>query len=136
MLTKLKPFNWLLPLLFIPILAYCSTLIQLRQIAAPNAVSLIGSDGNTLGPVTVGAGLSLNGGSLTATGALPAIVDITATASTANSFPIPAGKSVCIVARNGLTMAQGVDFSVASGVITFLSNPSIQAGEQIQLACW
>ena len=63
----------------------------------------------------------------------PSISVTTVTASTTNSFPIPAGRSVCIVSRN-ISQSPGVDYSQSGGSIIFSTSPAV--GDVVQLNCW
>jgi hypothetical protein len=59
----------------------------------------------------------------------------TVTASTPNSFPLPAGAvdQVCIVTRN-IAQSPGVDYTITNGVLVFTTVPSV--ADVVQLNCW
>jgi hypothetical protein len=59
----------------------------------------------------------------------------TVMATTANSFPLPAGAidQVCIVTRN-IAQSPGVDYTITNGVLVFTTAPSV--ADVVQLNCW
>ena len=63
----------------------------------------------------------------------PVQVVTSVTASTTNSFPIPSGKTTCIVTRN-IAQSPSVDYSVVSGAVVFFQTPAV--GDIVQLNCW
>lgn len=63
----------------------------------------------------------------------PSISVIRVDLDTANSFPIPAGKSVCIVTRN-VAQSQGFDYNVVNNNVVFVDTPSL--GDIVQLNCF
>lgn len=54
-------------------------------------------------------------------------------ATTPNSFPIPQGRTVCIVTRN-IAQSPGIDYNVTNGAIIFTQVPSL--GDVVQLNCF
>jgi hypothetical protein len=66
----------------------------------------------------------------------PTITVTQVTSTTANSFPIPSGKSTCIVTRN-IAQSQGIDYTVqgtSPAVVIFNQAPIV--GDVVQLNCW
>lgn len=128
---------WLI-LLLVPLVAYCSTLVNTNQISWPLVSGLLTSSATgQLSVSTIGAGLQLVGGVLSVQAPVtnaPAITVTTVTAATPNAFPVPAGKSTCLVTRN-VAQSQGVDYLInSSSQVVF--NPVPAVGDVVQLACW
>jgi len=63
----------------------------------------------------------------------PVITVQKVTDTTPNSFPIPAGKSICIVSRN-IAQSPDEDYVIFNGQIRFKFG--IQAGDMVQLVCF
>lgn len=127
-------------LILVPLaLATCATFVQLNQIAAlPSAngsVVVVGAAG-ALGTATL-QGLTLQGGVLSvpaqAAAAGPAIVVTVVGPSTPNAFPIPSGKTTCLVSR-AIMQSPGVDYDVTGGNVVFRASPS--PGDVVQLTCF
>ncbi len=53
--------------------------------------------------------------------------------TTPNSFPIPSGRTVCIVTRN-IAQSLGVDYTIVSNAVVFNQTP--QVGDVVQLNCF
>lgn len=65
--------------------------------------------------------------------AAPTIAVTMVGSTTPNSFPLPAGKTVCIVTRN-IAQSAGIDYNITSGAVVFTTPP--QPGDVVQLNCW
>ena len=67
----------------------------------------------------------------------PTITVTMVSATTPNSFPLPAGKTTCIVSRN-VAQSPGVDYNIATGgstlAVVFIQTPEV--GDVVQLNCW
>jgi hypothetical protein len=131
----MKTIKNLIPYMLISVAASCATQITLNQIQAPKA-GLISSDGSALGVTTIGAGLQLSGGVLSAPGAggggAPQVITTkVGTETTPNSFPIPAGKT-CLVFR-AITQSLNDDYTIVGGAVVF---KSVAIGDTVQLVCW
>jgi hypothetical protein len=70
----------------------------------------------------------------------PTITVTVVSATTPNSFPLPAGKTTCIVSRN-VAQSPGVDYNIATGAqsgstfaVVFIQTPEV--GDVVQLNCW
>jgi hypothetical protein len=57
----------------------------------------------------------------------------TVASATPNSFPLPAGTSVCIVTRN-IAQSPGIDYAITGAAVIFTAAPAI--GDVVQLNCW
>ena len=113
------------PLMLVPMLAYCATLINFNQIAVPS-----GSGGQFVAVDSAGTKLV----TVPAPSAgVPSITVTVVTSNTPNAFPIPPGRTVPVVTR-GIAQSPGVDYDIVSGNFVFRVAPNV--GDVVQLTCF
>jgi len=106
--------------------ASAATKVRLDQVRAPVAgPGLMGYGPDTTGtPVTVGSGLQLSGGVLSAPGVAPSerSFAVVLTRDASGNYPLPAGVRVRTeVFRNGLMQNPAKDYSIVANVVTPVS---------------
>ena len=131
MVKKIIP--WLLIPLAVLQAASLVRLSQLRNIDLTQGVLASRLDGR----IYVASGLSFDtSGNIVlppSPANIPTITVTKVTSSTPNSFPIPAGKSVCDVSRN-IPMSPGEDYNVVGTNIVFIQPP--QVDDVVRLICF
>lgn len=102
-----------------------ATKINLDQIKPGiPGTGLIGYAANAVTPVTVGSGLSLSGGVLSAPPAPPPVIPVRTfgvllARDISGGYPLPVGvRSKTAVWRGGMRQAAGVDYNIAADVVT------------------
>lgn len=122
---------FLLPVTFL----FGAAAVKLSQLQGTPAVSILTTDGTgKVRQVAVGSGLTLANNVLSATGGgVPTVLVAEVSSTTPNSYPIPPGRTLCIVSRN-IPQALGHDYTIVNGSVVF--SPAPEPGDIVQLICF